>query len=98
MPDWLSRWLPPLVAFGAAFAVSAATSGGDPARVTASGAAAQPVTHAPVAAELRSVEPLPDLHRRPPSPPRPSERAAPARVTRPPERTAATSSASSDPE
>jgi hypothetical protein len=98
MPAWLSRWLPPLVAFGAAFAVSAATSGGDPARVIASGAAAQPVTRTPVATELRSVAPLPDLHRRPPAAPRPSKRAAAAPVTTPAERTVATSPAPAVPQ
>ena len=68
MSDWLSRrdgalrrLLPPVVAFMVAFVVSAGASGGSSARVTASGAAADPVIRAPTA--LRSVEPLPDLRR-----------------------------------
>ena len=40
----LRRWLPPVVAFVVAFAVTAGTSGGDPGRVIARGSAADPAT------------------------------------------------------
>ena len=77
----LRRWLPPVIAFVAVFAVTAGTSGGDPGREIASGAAADRATRTPPATELRSVEPLPDLRRRHR---RPRMRAAAVRVAAPP--------------
>jgi hypothetical protein len=87
MSDWLSRrdgavrrLLPPVVAFMAAFAVSAGVSGGSSGRETASGAAADPVIRTPTA--LRSVEPLPHL-RRPPADLHPRKRTEAARTASP---------------